>query len=194
MAVIYTTTIDGVTLGFDWENQEIQVDDLSSELSAATLKDAIKDAEDDQSSGIVFPDIAEFGNPVTLTGSVSTAQTVILQDQWRILSLATSGTFTVSGGNVVNTNNGADIFSTSNTIPTNNLLSANGVLVETGVSGLTADESTQLELIKQILANGSTTVDNGDGSCTTTVYDSDDQSGGVVGVWDVDDTNRTRTS
>lgn len=194
MSVIYTTTVGSIDFGFDWEDQEIEIDSTTVELSAVDLKTAIKMAEGSE-IGIVFPGVADFGNPVTLTAAASTFLTVILRDQWRILSMRTSGTFTTGEGNVVNVNNGIDIFAENPQVSGINNISSAGVLVETGVSGLTSSEAANLLLIKQILANYSE-ITEGASVNTVELYDSDDSSGSVVATWEVsdDDKIRTRTS
>ena len=143
MAVSFTTVIGTTTYGFDWVEQHIEVESGVTEVMAADLKQAIHDAQDG-TEGISFPPIATFYNPVILTGTSSTFLNIVLNDQWRIQSLSTSGTLTVGDGNVVNVNNGIDIFVANPLVSMVNNVSASGVLV-TGGSGLTGAQATMLE-------------------------------------------------
>ena len=110
MADMLTVTVGTTDYTFDWIAQEIHIESGVTEVMAADLKTAIHDAQDDE-VGVPFDPIADFFNPVTLTATASTFLNVVLRDQWRIDSLASSGTLTVGDGNVVNANNGIDIFS-----------------------------------------------------------------------------------
>ena len=143
MAVTHTETVGTTDYGFDFEDQEIEVEAGVTEVDTADLKTACRQAEASV-AGIVWPDIVDTANPVTLTASSSTFQVVILLDLWKILTLSTSGTFTVGSGNTVHTTDGIDIFAPNLQVSTINNISAAGVQVETGVSGLTAAEAAQL--------------------------------------------------
>jgi len=154
MSVLYTTVVGTTTYGFDWVNQQITVDSATTSISAADLKTAIHDAQDDGATGIAFPIIATFGNPLVLTPTSSTFLNVVLLDQWRILSLATSGTFTVGEGNVVNTNNGIDIFANNPLVTTNNSTSAAGVLVSSPSSVVTPSQQEIRDAMKLAPSTG----------------------------------------
>jgi len=157
MANMLTVTVGTTDYTFDWIAQHIHIEAGVTEVSASDLRQAIHDAQDDVVA-MPFPAIATFYNPVTLSGSASTFLNVVLNDQWRIESLSGSGTLTVGGGNVVNVNNGIDIFVPNALVSMVNNTSAAGVLVESGVSGLTAQESAQLaELAKRLDLDGDQT-------------------------------------
>ena len=143
MAVSFTTTIGTTDYGFDWVNKIIEIEAAVAAVSAADLKLAIHDAQDG-TEGISFDAIANFGNPVTLTGTTSTFLNVILLSTWKILSLSVSGTFTVGEGNTVHITNGIDIFAPNVNITYVNNTSAAGVLVVGGAGGFTGTDRTQL--------------------------------------------------
>jgi hypothetical protein len=143
MANSFTTTVGTTDYTFDWVAQKITIENLVTDISAANLKQAIGDAQDEV-IGIPFDPIADFFNPVTLTPTSKTFLNVVLRDQWRIDSFSSSGVLTVGGGNVVNVNNGIDIFSANANVSFINNTSAAGVLVTGGGSGLSAGEQLQL--------------------------------------------------
>lgn len=128
MADMLTVTVGTTDYTFDWIAQHIRIEAGVTEVTAADLKTAIGDAQDDVVA-IPFPPISTNFNPVTLTGTSSTFLNVVLNDQWRIDSLSGSGTLTVGGGNVVNENNGIDIFVPNVLVSMVNNTSAAGVLV-----------------------------------------------------------------
>ena len=138
MADMLTVTVGTTDYTFDWIAQHIHIEAGVTVVPAADLKQAIHDAQDDVVA-MPFPPIATFYNPVTLTGSSSTFLNVVLNDQWRIDSFSVSGTLTVGGGNVVNVNNGIDIFVPNVLVSMVNNTSAAGVLV-TGGSAVTAQD------------------------------------------------------
>ena len=128
MADMLTVTVGTTDYTFDWIAQHIRIEAGVTEVTAADLKTAIGDAQDDVVA-MPFPPISTNFNPVTLTGTSSTFLNVVLKDQWRIDSLSGSGTLTVGGGNVVNENNGIDIFVPNALVSMVNNTSAAGVLV-----------------------------------------------------------------
>ena len=128
MAVSYTTTVGTTDYGFDWVDQEIEIEAGVAEITAADLKTAIRRAEADV-QGIVWDSIAETFNPVTLTASASTFLNVILADAWKLLTLSTSGSFSVGEGNVVAELDGIAIFAPNNLVANVNNTSSAGVLV-----------------------------------------------------------------
>lgn len=149
MADMLTVTVGTTDYTFDWTIQQIHVESGATDVSAADLKTAIHDAQDDV-VGMPFDPIADFFNPVTLTGTASTFLNVVMRDQWRIDSLASSGTLTIGDGNVVNVNNGIDIFAPNALVNMVNNTSQAGVLVQGTGSGLDAAQTTQLlELYKR---------------------------------------------
>lgn len=129
MAVTFSTTVGTTIYGFDWTNQQITIDAATVSIVAEDLKTAIHDAQDEGPTGVVFNQIANFGNPVILTPSSSTFLNVLLRESWKILSLATSGSFTVGEGNTVSIADGIDIFSINTLVTLVNNTSAAGVLV-----------------------------------------------------------------
>lgn len=175
MAVSFTTTIGTTDYGFDWVNKIIEIESGVLEITAGDLRLAIHDAQDG-TEGITFDQIANFGNPVVLTASTSTFLNVILLSTWKILSLSTTATFTVGSGNVVHITDGIAIFDSNVLVTLVNNTSAAGVLVESGVSGLTGSESAQLALIdtlNKVMVNKFIT-DPGTG--VLTIYDNDGTS------------------
>ncbi len=133
MAVLFTVGVDLIEFGFDWENQEITVEDTASSITADQLKEAIKKAEESP-LGIIYPDIADFGNPVTLiVGDSATALNVVLLEGWTILTLKNSGFFALKGGNTVSQIGGVEVFSDNpNVTAVNNLTQAGVRVITTG--------------------------------------------------------------
>lgn len=144
MAVEFVSTVGLTDYSFDWITEEITIEAGITEVSAADLKQAIHDAQDEGGSGIVRNPIANFGNPVTLTTTSSTFLNVILLSGWKINSFAVVGTLTVGDGNVVSLVDGIDIFGPNVFVNFVNNTSAAGVLV-TGGSGVTPSDVTDIE-------------------------------------------------
>lgn len=141
MADMLTVTVGTTDYTFDWIDQEIRIEALITEVSAEDLKTAIHDAQDDEVA-MPFDPIADFFNPVTLTGTSSTFLNVVMRDQWRIDSLSGSGTLTIGEGNVVNVNNGIDIFVPNVLVSMVNNTSQAGVYVSgTGGAAVDCDRS-----------------------------------------------------
>ena len=163
MAVEFVTTVGLTDYSFDWVTEEITIEAGVTEITAADLKTAIHDAQDG-TEGMYRNQIAANGNPVVLTGTTSTFLNVILQDGWKINSFSGSGTLTVGAGNVVSLADGIDIFAANPLINFVNNTSAAGVLVQSGVSGLTAEEAAMLLRIFRDLgldsANAKTITEN----------------------------------
>ena len=150
MADMLTVTVGTTDYIFDWIIQQIHIESGTTDVSAADLKTAIHDAQDDV-VGLPFDPIADFFNPVTLTDTASTFLNVVLREQWRIDSMAVSGTLTIGDGNVVNVNNGIDIFAPNVLVNMVNNTSQAGVLVTGLGSGLSAEQETQLaEIYKRL--------------------------------------------
>lgn len=143
MAVSFITTIGTTDYGFDWVNKIIEIEAAVTDVSAADLKLAIHDAQDG-TEGISFDQIANFGNPVVLTGASSTFLNVILLSTWKILSLSVSGTFTVGEGNVVHITDGIDIFAANVNVTYVNNTSSAGVLVSSAGDTFTGADRTKL--------------------------------------------------
>lgn len=138
MSIALTVTVGTTDYSFDWANQTIWVESGVTNVIAADLKQAIGDAQDDV-IGMVFPPICKNFNPVVLTATSSTFLNVVLEDQWRINSFSANGFLVVGDGNVVNVNNGIDIFEINALVSFINNTSAAGVLV-TGGSGVTPQD------------------------------------------------------
>lgn len=143
MADMLTVTVGTTDYTFDWIAQHIHIEAGVTEVTATDLKTAIHDAQDAEVA-LPFPPIADFFNPVTLTGTTKTFLNIVLRDQWRIESSSLSGTLVVGAGNVVNVNNGIDIFVPNVLVNMVNNTSAAGVLVTGGGSGLSTAEALQL--------------------------------------------------
>ena len=150
MAVQVVISVNSKDFGFDFIDEEIEVDAGTDNATADELKEAIRKAEW-SFQGIVFDKIADTSNPVLLEPSSanSTALSIILQDLWRVLSLKTSGNFSVSGGNTVRFDTGADIFGDNPLVNMVNVLSQAATRVITG-SAVTAQDK---EDIKELIFN-----------------------------------------
>jgi hypothetical protein len=145
MADMLTVTVGTTDYTFDWVSQEIHIENLVDEVTAPDLKDAIHDAQD-AVVGMPFDPIADFFNPVELIpGSTSTFLNVVLRDQWRVDSLSVTGTLTIGGGNVVNVNNGIDIFTPNVLVNMVNNTSQAGVLVQSIAASQAIRDAMQLE-------------------------------------------------
>lgn len=133
MAVFVTINEGGIDYGFDFIDQEIEISAIADSIPAADLKQAIRRAEWSQ-DGMVFPDIAETKNPTVLdpVNNVSDAQTVILLNLWRVLTLKSSGLFIVTEGNTVRFDTGVDIFASNPSVNSSNIVSAFATTVATG--------------------------------------------------------------
>lgn len=172
MADMLTVTVGTTDYTFDWIDQHIHIESGVLEVTAADLKQAIGDAQDDP-IGMPFDPISTNFNPVTLTATASTFLNVVLNDQWRIDSLASSGTLTVGNGNVVNVNNGIDIFAPNALVNMVNNTSQAGVLVQGTGSGLDAGQTTQLlEIWRRLALDASNPLTNkSDGGIEATDID-----------------------
>lgn len=144
MAVEFIATVGTTDYSFDWITEEISIEAGVTEVTAADLKEAIHNAQDEV-VGMYRDQIAVNGNPVVLTTTTSTFLNVILQGGWKINSLAVVGTLTVGEGNVVHVTDGIDIFGPNVLVNFVNNTSSAGVLVTGGGSGLSAAEALQLQ-------------------------------------------------
>lgn len=143
MAIALTVTVGTTDYSFDWVNQTIWIETGVQGVTAADLKQAIGDAQDSV-IGMAFPPICVNFNPVVLTATTSTFLNVVLEDQWRIDSFSPSGFLVMGTGNIVNVNNGIDIFQVNALVSFINNTSAAGVLV-TGGSGVTPSDITDIK-------------------------------------------------
>jgi hypothetical protein len=150
MSVIYTATVGGKDYGFEFDMQIIDVDATIDNMLVTDLWTAIKEAQA-ASEGMSYDQIATGGGTDVLSTGIETFLTVTLLDNWEINTLKSSGKFEVSGGNLIRDDQ-ADPFLDNPLITYISFLSQAGVatVTETGVSGLTASESTQLASITDI--------------------------------------------
>lgn len=145
MAVDYTVTISGKTYGFDFEDTRVDIDATLNQLDVVVLYAAIKEAQASD-IGIAFNTIANGSGLDSLASGIRSFLTVTLQSTWELNSLKSSGKFEVLGGNLIRAD-GADTFRDNPLITYLAYFSQAGVLVETGTSGLTPDESAKLDSV-----------------------------------------------
>lgn len=150
MAVAVTINVSGKDYGFDFDAERIDVDATVDTLMVEDLYTAIKGAQYDP-VGMVYPKIANAEGKVDIGDSLLTALTVTLLRGWEVNTLKSSGKFTVSGGNLTHAIL-EEPFLDNPLITYINNVSQTGVIAETGVSGLTAAESAQLELVAKLVA------------------------------------------
>ena len=131
----YNTTVDGINFSFNFDTEIISIGAATSRLEADSLQEASREAESSE-MGIVFPKIINTSGKITLDIQSETGLNVVLQNNWKILSLKTTGLFTVSGGNVVTDVNGIAIFATNPTVETQNNTSQAGVRVSSGTQNI----------------------------------------------------------
>ena len=173
MAVEFVATVGTTDYSFDWITEEITIEAGVTEVSAADLKQAIHDAQDEGGSGMTRSQIAVNGNPVVLTASSSTFLNVILQGGWKINSFAIVGTLTVGDGNVVHITDGIDIFGPNVFVNFVNNTSSAGVYVTGAGAGMTVEQATQLAEVYTRLGLDVTD------PITDTTAGIDSQSGGI---------------
>lgn len=142
MGIALTVTVGTTDYSFDWIAQTIWIESGVQGVTAADFKQAIGDAQDD-TQGMAFPPICVNFNPVVLTATSSTFLNVVLEDQWRVNSFSPNGFLVMGTGNIVNVNNGIDIFEINALVSFINNTSAAGVLVSGG-SALTAQDITDI--------------------------------------------------
>jgi hypothetical protein len=142
MAVIVTINVGGFDYGFDFEDQRIDVDSGLDIVSVINLYAAIKDAQDEEAA-MPYRRIADASGLDELSAGITTFLTVRLLDSWEVNTLKTSGRFVILDGNLIRAD-GEDPFRDNPLITYQLNLSQAGVVAETGVSGLTPTESTQL--------------------------------------------------
>lgn len=135
MAVTYTATVSGLTYGFDFIDQRIDVDALITKCEVTNLWTAIKEAQASV-EGIVYPQIATAEGLTALSTGISTFLTVSLLEGWELNTLKSSGKFEVAGGNLVRADE-ADPFRDNPLITYLNNLSQAGVVADGGGGGST---------------------------------------------------------
>ena len=148
MAVIYTATVGGFSYGFDFADQRIDVDALITTCDATNLWTAIKEAQASL-EGVVYSQAATAEGLTPLSTGISTFLTVSLLDNWEINTLKSSGKFEIAGGNIVRDDE-SDPFRDNPLITYINNLSQAGVVAESGISGLTPEESAKLDTIDDL--------------------------------------------
>lgn len=132
-----------MALSYDYTNKHIGVPQLdAAPLTIQALINSIR-TEEASERGIVESQIASAAGKDDLGGGVSVGITVNLLSTWKLNFAAGAYQATVDGGNL------SDALARINNTGSPQVLvraSAAGtlVVVETGVSGLTAEESTQL--------------------------------------------------
>jgi hypothetical protein len=139
---VFQTTVNGYTYSFDFVNQVANVDATLNKMSVIDFWTAVKEAQE-SAVGISYPVIASGGGLDPLTGTTKTFLTIRLYDGWEVNSLKSSGKFEVADGNLIK-DNGLDPFLDNPLLTYIQFLSQAGVVVETGVSGLTPTESAKL--------------------------------------------------
>jgi len=127
----HTITVNGIGFTYDFEGEVISIDALTEKLDADSLQEASREVEASE-EGIAFPQIINTSGKVTLDAESETGLNVILKNNWKILTLKTSGLFTVSGGNVVSDINGVAIFAANPVVDAQNNTSQAGVRVLSG--------------------------------------------------------------
>lgn len=150
MSVVFTATVSGKTYGFDFDDQRIDVDATLNSMLVTDLYTAVKQAQASV-EGMAYKVIAEGSGRNVLGVGVETYLTVTLKDSWEVLTLKAAGKFEVFGGNLIRDDQ-ANPFRDNALITYISFMSQAGIAtqIETGVSGLTAEESEQLGIISDI--------------------------------------------
>tara|TARA_R110002020_G_scaffold213427_1_gene420229 strand:+ start:29926 stop:30459 length:534 start_codon:yes stop_codon:yes gene_type:complete len=146
----YNTTVNGIDFIFDFSMEEVCIGAATSRLDADSLQLASREAES-SATGIVFPQIVNTSGKVTLDAESETGLNVVLQNNWTICTLKTSGLFTVTDGNVVSDINGVEIFSSNPDVDTQNNTSQAGVRVFASGGGSTDWSVSEREQIREAL-------------------------------------------
>lgn len=148
MSVAYTATVSGYDYGFDFEDQRIDVDASLSVIAVINLYTAIKEAQANL-VGIVYPVVAHAEGLTNLDDETKTFITVILQDNWAVNSLRSSGFVMINGGNLVRAD-GSLIVRENPLITYFNQTSQAGVVFTVSVgSGLSTEEHNKLMAIPE---------------------------------------------
>jgi hypothetical protein len=138
-----------MALSFTYSTQRIGV--LEAEAQPLLLQDLINAIRDEEASerGIVEPQIADATGKASLGGAVATGITVALRDAWVVEFAAGAYQATVTGGNLADA---LDRVHNTGSPQVLMLASAAATLIETGVSGLTSEESAQLASVAGVPA------------------------------------------
>jgi len=132
-----------MAITFDYTNKQINLTSPhSTSLDVQELINAIRDVED-SAEGIQYGRIADSAGKDDLGGGVLVGITVKLLSPWQIKYPAGSYQATIFGGNLVGGLSGNPIAYSAG-VQVKILQSANGVIAETGVSGLTSEEAAKL--------------------------------------------------
>ena len=160
MAVIYTVSVNGKDYGFDFADQRIDIDATVDSMLVGDLWAAVKFVQSTV-QGVAYNRIAIGSGSDTLGTGVATFLTVTMLDNWEINTLKSSGKFEVTGGNLIRADQ-ADPFRDNALITYIAYLSQAGIAthIETGVSGLTAQESVKLDALGSNLGIINTGVQN----------------------------------
>ena len=119
-------------------------------LEVDTLRDAIR-AYEASVEGIIYEPIIDAEGLTNLGGSTSTFLTIQLLNNWQV-AFSGTGIATINGGNLVG-GLSDNPFASAPGVTVINQLSQAGVVVETGVSGLTSTESEKLNKLDTIEPN-----------------------------------------
>lgn len=133
-----------MSLSFNYSTKRISVPEAEAQpLLVQALINEIREEEASE-RGIVEPQIADATGKAALGGAVATGITVALRDAWVLEFEAGAYQATVTGGNLADA---LDRVHNTGSPQVLMLASAASTLIETGVSGLTAEESSQLAAI-----------------------------------------------
>jgi hypothetical protein len=127
-----------MSVAFDFLNSLIEIADGQTDVDVQDLIDAIREAEATE-TGIAYGRIASASGKESLGGAVAVGITVELEDPWQLHFEAGSYIAKVSGGNLVGGPAG-DPIAYSAGVQVLLIQSAASTVVETGGTGLTAEE------------------------------------------------------
>jgi len=181
MGIACSTTVNGKTYEFDFDDQRIDVDATVDSLILGDLWHAIKFAHGCQ-NGVVYPEIADGEGLATLGTGVATFLTVTLFDNWEVNTLKSSGKFEVGGGNLIRADQ-ADPFRDNPLITYIAFLSQAGIATTVEIAGenvITGDIAEVTALFDEIKGVGWTT------ETLKAIYDIPAPAGGLTAqeVWE----------
>ena len=164
------------------------------EMDTNAFRLALKDAEDSE-AGMPHPDTHSHNTAVSMSG-ITLAHVVTITNGYEVEF--EDGQYAV---NLVGTNNNISDVAVVNQVSIRSFNSAGLQLVETGVSGLTTEESNQLslaaasavdsEITRKMSTNRAVITENPDGTQTIVVYDDDTETPYITWTVDVDRLIRT---
>lgn len=136
-----------MALSFDHAAKRITVPQAdAAPLLVQDLVNAIRE-EEASARGIAYDQIADAAGKADLGGGVETGITLILRSTWVIEFASGAYQATITGGNLSDALNRVYNTGSPQVLV---LASAAATLIETGVSGLTAEESAKLNAIADI--------------------------------------------